>query len=130
MPLNCPINKIGIADCLTCDNNYLQEGWCTALCPPKNNRRLIRDIMTADERLTLLENQIVNIRHLESVEDISERLVSLEDSINEAFMLLEKMGKILEKANTLQETVNLTLSKFSKRIISLEDKKHNENNSF
>ena len=119
MPLNCPKKYLETARCLICPDN--KEGYCRALCPPKECKRLIKDILTTDERISILESQIVNIRYLEDVEEIESRLVSLESRIEESFRLLEKMGNILEKASTLQETVNLTLSKFSKRLLELEE---------
>lgn len=119
-PRNCPKNELGIAECLIC--SYNRDGYCWALCPPEKCKKPINDILTLEERISIIEAQISNIRYLEDVEDMTERLISLESLASKLEIDYKEISRITQSLNTLQETVNLTLSKFSKRLISLEEK--------
>lgn len=121
MPINCPIKRLDYFDCILCGNN--REGYCWALCPPKELKKPLNEILTLEERLSILEDKITNIQYLENIENLEERLVSLESLTDELQRRILTFKETESKYNTMYDTVNNTLSNFSKKLVSLENTK-------
>jgi hypothetical protein len=120
VPANCPIKKLGLTDCILCHNN--RDGYCWGLCPPKECKRPLDDILTVSERLYLLEGSLENIKCLGNVEELEKRIRYMESLVDTLEKKTLKQQIIIDQLNTLQDTVNLTLQRFSKRLIILEEK--------
>jgi oligoendopeptidase F len=125
MPIKCPKNRLEFYDCLKCFDNH--DGYCWGLCPPKDNQVPLKEMLTLEERMSLLEIKIENIQYLEDIENLEERLVSLESLTDEIQRRISTFQEIESKYNMMYDTMNNTLSNFSKKIVSLEEHKINSN---
>ncbi len=110
MPYNCPLKKENYFDCILCLNN--REGYCWGLCPPKECKRALRDILTLGERISLLEDKLENRDIIECAE--IENLGGLQEIVQ-------------KKLDEFQKLINLFQGKFqylsilSKKIVTLEE---------
>jgi chromosome segregation ATPase len=121
MPERCPKKKLGASDCLLCFDNI--EGYCWGLCPPKECKRDINEILTTSERLSILEASLENIKYLQDLEYIEPRIKQMEELLmNLESRYKDIQGKI-DTLNSLENSINLTLQRFSKRLLILEDSK-------
>jgi hypothetical protein len=127
MPINCPKNRIDYFGCILCGEN--KEGYCWALCPPKSEKRSLKEILTPDERMSLLEDKVSNIQYLETIENLEERLASLESLSYDIQRRIQSFQETESKFNMMYDTMNNTLSKFSKKLVTLEDSKSKGINS-
>ncbi len=122
-PQNCPKNKIETNACLLCSDN--RDGYCWGLCPPKDNRQPINDILTLEERISILESRFENHAYLESevdrLNDTEQRLINLEELSYRMESRLNSLQEAESKFNAMYDTLNNTLSNFSKKLVSLEN---------
>ncbi len=123
MPSQCPKNKINYYDCILCSDN--RDGYCWGLCPPKECKQPINDILTIEERLAILEDRFENHDYLEKEElkslEIEERLVYLEELSYKLETRLQTFHEIESKYNSMYDTLNNSLSYLSKKIVNLEE---------
>jgi hypothetical protein len=132
MPLNCPLNKLDINECLKCSDN--KDGYCWGLAPPKENRIPLKEILTIGERLTILENRFESHKYLEDEYDkftgIEDRLIYLESLSFKIEKRLQSFQEAEDKYNTMTDTMNLVLSNFSKELTLLKKSKYSNNDPF
>jgi hypothetical protein len=75
--------------------------------------------------MSILEAHTENNDYLNSLEEIEPRIAKIEVLLDNLEKRLFNLDRIVGQINSLQDTVNLTLANFSKRLIKLEESKTN-----
>jgi len=110
MPIQCPKNKLNYYDCILCSDN--REGYCWGLCPPKECKRSLREIISLEERVNILEDRLDNRT---GIDDITiDNLANIQKDVEHR---LEEFQKLI----TLFQGKFQYLNTLSKKIVTLEE---------